>query len=190
LTRRLREGIVVHDIAEFDYQPRACKTPFRIVALRKVIAHERGQRLLHAEHRHLYYITNTDLPAERVVELANERCNQERTIAELKSGVNALRMPLGDLMSNWAYAVVATLAWNLSRWVGLALPVRGGRWRARHAEEKQRVLKMRFRTFVQRMMLLPAQVLTTGRQLVVRLLDWNPWRHVFFRAVESVRLTM
>ena len=45
------------------------------------------------------------------------------------------------------------------------------------------------RTFVQRMMLLPAQILTTGRRLVVRLLDWNPWRHVFFRAIDSVRLT-
>jgi hypothetical protein len=68
------------------------------------------------------------------------------------------------------------------------MPVRG-RWRARHADEKRQVLKMRFRTFVQRMMLLPAQVVTTGRRLVVRLLDWNPWRHVFFRAIEAVRLT-
>ena len=176
------------DIAEFDYKPSACKVPFRIVALRKIITHERGQLLLRAEHRYLFYITNTDLPAERVVELSNERCNQERTIGELKSGVNALRMPLGDLLSNWAYSVIATLSWNLSRWIGLVLPVRG-RWRAKHADEKQQVLKMRFRTFVQRMMLLPAQIVTTGRRLVVRLLDWNPWRHVFFRAIDSVRLT-
>lgn len=176
------------DIAEFDYRPRACKVPYRVVALRKIITHERGQRLLYAEHRYLFYITNTDLPVERVVEMANERCNQERTIGELKSGVNALRMPLGDLRSNRAHSVIATLAWNLSRWVGLALPVRG-RWRARHADEKEQVLKMRFRTFVQRLMLLPAQVLTKGRRLVVRLLDWNPWRHIFFRAIDSVRLT-
>ncbi len=176
------------DIAEFDYRPVACKAPFRIVVLRKIITHERGQKLLRAEHRYLFYITNTAHSAERVVELANDRCNQERTIGELKSGVNALRMPLGDLLSNWAYSIIATLAWNLSRWVALALPARG-RWKSRHAEEKQTVLKMRFRTFVQRMMLLPAQVLTTGRRLVVRLLDWNPWRHVFFRAIETVRIT-
>jgi hypothetical protein len=176
------------DIAEFDYRPSSCKVPLRIVALRKIITHERGQRLLHAEHRYLFYITNTAHPAARVVELANERCNQERTIGELKSGVNALRMPLGNLVSNWAYSVIATLAWNLSRWIALALPARG-RWRDKHAEEKRDVLRMRFRTFVQRMMLLPAQVVTTGRRLVVRLLDWNPWRHVFFRAIESVQLT-
>ena len=176
------------DIAEFDYRPSACKVPYRIVVLRKIVTHERGQRLLHTEHRYLFYITNTAHPAERVVELANERCNQERTIGELKSGVNALRMPLGDLVSNWAYSVIATLAWNLSRWIALVLPARG-RWRDKHAEEKRDVLRMRFRTFVQRLMLLPAQVVTTGRRLVVRLLDWNPWRHVFFRAIESVHLT-
>lgn len=176
------------DIAEFDHRPSACTVPYRIVVLRKIITHERGQRLLHAEHRYLFYITNTAHPAARVVELANERCNQERTIGELKSGVNALRMPLGDLMSNWAYSVIATLAWNLSRWIALVLTARG-RWRDKHAQEKSDVLRMRFRTFVQRLMLLPAQVVTTGRRLVVRLLDWNPWRHVFFRAIESVQLT-
>ena len=48
---------------------------------------------------------------------------------------------------------------------------------------------MRFRTFVHRFMQIPAQIVTTGRQLVVRLLDWNPWRHVFFRAVDGVQLT-
>lgn len=175
------------DIAEFDYRPGKCKVPFRLVVLRKIISHERGQRLLHAEHRYLFYITNTDEPAKRVVELANERCSQERTIGELKSGVNALRMPLGDLLSNWAYSVIATLAWNLSRWIGLALPI-FGRWRSRHADEKRQVLRMRFRTFIQRMMLVPAQIVTTGRQLVVRMIDWNPWRHVLFRAVDSVRL--
>ena len=40
---------------------------------------------------------------------------------------------------------------------------------------------MRFRTFVQRMMPIPAQVLKSGRRLLVRLLDWNPSRNAFFR---------
>ena len=159
-----------------------------MIALRKIVTHERGQKLLYPETRYLFYITNkTNCRAAHIVEMANHRCNQERTIGELKSGVNALRMPLGDLESNWAYTVIATLAWNLSRWIGLALP-ESGRWAAKHADEKQCVVKMRFRTFVQTMMQIPAQVVRTGRRLVVRLLDWNPWRHVFFRAIDSVRL--
>ena len=176
------------DVAEFDYQPRACKAPCRMIVLRKIITHERGQKLLHAEHRYLFYITNTAMTAELVVASANDRCSQERTIGELKSGVNALRMPLGDLQSNWAYSVIATLAWNVSRWIGLVLPTRG-RWRAKHADEKKGVVGMRFRTFVQRLMLMPAQVILRGRRLVVRLLDWNPWRLVFFRAIDAVRMT-
>ena len=180
--------LVREDIAEFDYRPRACKQTYRMVVLRKVITHERGQKLLYPETRYLFYITNkTDCSAADVVEMANDRCNQERTIGELKSGVNALRMPLGDLKSNWAYTVIATLAWNLSRWIGLTLP-ESGRWAEKHAEDKRHVTKMRFRTFVQAMMQIPAQVVRTGRRLVIRLLDWNPWRNVFFRAVSAVRL--
>ena len=168
------------DVAEFDYCSKACKAPYRIVVLRKLITHERGQKLLHTQCRNLFYISNTSLTAERVVTHANDRCAQARTIGELKSGVNALRMPLGDLMSNWTYSVIATLAWNMSRWIGLVLPATE-RWGARHAEEKGRVVAMRFRTFVQRMMPIPAQVLKSGRRLLVRLLDWNPSRNAFFR---------
>lgn len=177
------------DIAEFDYQPGACSQAYRMVVIRKLITHERGQTVLFPELRYLFYITNRrDVPAEAVVEMANQRCNQERTIGELKSGVNALGMPLGELHSNWVYTVIATLAWNLSRWVGLVLPT-AGRWAKKHAEENARVTKMRFRTFVQTMMTMPAQVLRVARQLVVRLLDWSPYRHVFFRALDAVRGT-
>lgn len=180
--------LVKEDIAEFDYRPGACKRAYRMVVLRKLITHERGQKLLYPEIRYLFYITNkVDVPVADVVAMANQRCNQERTIGELKSGVNALRMPLGDLTSNWAYTVIATLAWNLSRWIGLVLPA-AGRWARKHTDEKRRVTKMRFRTFVQAMMAMPAHILRTGRQLVVRLLDWNPCRPVFFRALDAVRL--
>lgn len=179
--------LVKEDFAEFDYRPRACKQAYRMVALRKLITHERGQKLLHPEIRYLFYITNKrNIAAADIVEMANKRCNQERTIGELKSGVNALRMPLGTLESNWAYTVIATLAWNLSRWIGLVLP-ESGRWAAKHASEKRRVAKMRFRTFLQSMMLMPAQIVRTSRQLVVRILDCSPLRHVFFRVLDELR---
>ena len=34
---------------------------------------------------------------------------------------------------------------------------------------------MELRTFVQEVMLLPCQIVRTGRSLVYRLLQWNPW---------------
>ena len=158
-----------------------------MVVIRKTITHERGQKLLYTETRYLFYITNkTSAAAKDVVEMANQRCNQERTIGELKSGVSALNMPLGDLHSNWAYMIIGTLAWNLSRWIGLILPAKG-RWAARRLEERNKVRGMRFRTFVLALMLIPAQVTDTARRRVVRVLDWSPHRHVFFRALDSVR---
>ena len=40
-----------------------------------------------------------------VVRCANERCDQENIIEQLKNGVNELRVPLYELNSNWAYMV-------------------------------------------------------------------------------------
>ena len=58
---------------------------------------------------------------------SNDRCNQENLIAQLKSGVHALETPLDNLESNWAYMVMASLAWNLKAWFGLSLPEKGHR---------------------------------------------------------------
>ena len=40
---------------------------------------------------------------------ANDRCDQENLIAQLKGGVHALTTPVDDLVSNWAYMVMAQL---------------------------------------------------------------------------------
>jgi hypothetical protein len=53
--------------------------------------------------------------------------------------------------------------------------------------QKERLLKMEFRTFLQAMILLPAQILCSGGQRIVRLLNLNAWSETFFRLVEQVR---
>ena len=53
------------------------------------------------------HLTNrVDYNPEQIVSLAKGRCNQENVIEQLKNGVNAMRMPVDDLLSNWAYMVV------------------------------------------------------------------------------------
>ena len=47
--------------------------------------------------------------AAEIVLLANKRCNQEDLIAQLKSGVQAIRMAVDDQTSNWAYMVMASV---------------------------------------------------------------------------------
>ena len=50
---------------------------------------------------------------QQIVLLANDRCDQENLHAQLKGGCHALEMPVDDLVSNWAYMVMASLAWSL-----------------------------------------------------------------------------
>lgn len=179
---------LVHEhVSEFEYQPKACKNTYRMVVVRKLVTHERGHKLLFSEHRYLFYITNRrDISAREVVRLANTRCDQERVIGQQKSDVRSLRAPLDNMLSNWAYMVIATLAWNLAKWVALLLPEQG-RWSEKHAAEKEAVLAMNFSTFVRAFMLIPAQVVRGARRVTLRLLAWNPWQRVFFRALDSVR---
>ena len=117
------------DVAEFEYRPTKCSRPYRVVVVRKNISKSRGENALLDEIRYLFYITTrTDLSASEVVRCANERCDQENVIEQLKNGVNALRVPLYDLLSNWAYMVIAALAWNIKSWFATVGSVRRSPW--------------------------------------------------------------
>jgi hypothetical protein len=173
-------------VAEFAYQPVACATPYRMVVVRKNISVEQGDQRLFDEIRYFFYLTNDhETAATDIVFLANDRCNQENLIAQLKHGVNATRMPVDTLLSNWAYMVMAALAWTLKAWFALRLP-ETGRWAARYAAEKAAVLRMEFKAFLHAFMLIPVQVVRTSRRLVFRLLAWNPWQAVFLRGVDQL----
>ncbi len=123
--------------------------------------------------------------ATAIVLLANQRCNQENLIEQLKNGVQAMRMPVDDQNSNWAYMVMASLAWTLKAWFALLLP-QNGRWGQKYAEEKDAVLRMEFKTFLNAFIRIPCQVIRTGRRIIFRLMAWNPWLPVFLRGVDVV----
>ena len=67
------------------------------------------------------------------------------------------------------------------------LPESPGRWQGRHREEKQRVLRLEFKAFVNTFVTIPCQVLRTGRRVVLRLLGWNPHLLTLFRLVSRLR---
>ena len=174
-------------VAEFDYRPTKCGKTYRIVVLQKNLSVEQGQQRLFDEIRYFFYITNdrTSSRAE-IVHLANDRCNQENLIEQLKNGVQAMQMPVDNLVSNWAYMVMAALAWTLKAWFALLLPAEG-RWAEKYAAEKQSVLTLEFKRFRQAFIELPCQIVKTGRRLVYRLLSWNRWLPVLFRGLQALR---
>jgi hypothetical protein len=68
-----------------------------------------------------------DLAAAEVIFQANARCQQENVIEQLKNGVRAMRMPSDGLVSNWAYVVIASLAWNMKAWLSCRSSCRSAR---------------------------------------------------------------
>ena len=90
-----------------------------------------------------------------------------------KTGV---RNPVHDLLSNWAYMVIASLAWTFKAWFGLTLP---------RSQDRKEIVRMEFRRFLHTVVLIPAQVLRTGRRLVVRLLAWTRLIRLLFRSMQS-----
>ena len=174
-------------VAEFDYQPTLCKKPYRMVVLRKNISVEKGEEVLFDEIRYFFYITNDQqMSNAEIVFDANQRCHQENLLDQLKNGVHSMRMPVETLESNWAYMVMASLAWSLKSWLGLLLPTRS-RWSSRRLQEKADVMHMEFKQFCHYFIHLPCQIIQTGRRVVYRILGWNQYLPVLLRAFESFR---
>ena len=170
--------LVGEDIAEIDYQPVKCGRKYRLVIVRKNISVQKGEKALLDEVRYFFYITNRKDAAEKIVGLANGRCDQENVIEQLKNGVNAMRMPVNDLLSNWAYMVMAALAWNLKSWYGLIVPNR---------ERGLELVKAEFRRFLNAILLIPCQVVRTARRIIYRVLSYNGWVSDFFATWERLQ---
>jgi hypothetical protein len=163
-------------VAEFDYRPVACRKSYRVVVLRKLLGFDQGGVRLREEYRYFFFITNDrDTPADELVFQANDRGDQENLIAQLKGGVYALTAPVNDLVSNWAYMVMAALAWTLKAWAALVLPAEP-RQTQEHRAEKHTLLRMEFATFRAALIDLPCQIVRSGRRLIYRLLSWQGLR--------------
>src|SRR5262249_29805151 len=116
-----------------------------MVVVRKKIAVEKGQKLLFDQIEYFFYITNDWVSeVDAIVFSANDRCNQENLLAQLSGGVRALRAPLDNLESNWAYMVMTAPAWNFKAWWALRLPEQPGRWHEKYQAEKRWVLRLEF----------------------------------------------
>ena len=177
------------DVAEFSYRPTACDRDYRMVVVRKNISKEKGEVCLIDDIRYFFYISNDPptVPKENVVFQCNKRCDQENLISQLSSGVRSLCAPVDNLESNWAYMVMTSLAWTLKAWSGLLLPI-VGRHKEKHTAERDRILRMEFRTFLDQFISIPCQILRHGRQVIYRLLSYRDLTPAFFRLCNRLNL--
>jgi hypothetical protein len=168
-------------VAELPYQPARSERDYRMIVLRKTIRVEQGQLHLADETVYLFYVTNVpvqELSAHEVVFEANARCHQENIIEQLKNGVRAMRMPSDGLLSNWAWLVIASLAWNMKAWLSITLP---------RGKEARELRCMEFRRFLNSVVLVPCQVVKSSRRLVLRILTWSRWAHVLLDGMAFFR---
>jgi hypothetical protein len=175
-------------VAEIRYQPTKCDREYRLVITRKTIDVERAQEKLWEEYRYFFHITNDwETSAGQLVLDANGRCDQENLIEQLKNGVKAMKLPVDNLISNWAYMVMASLAWTLKAWWGLMLPEGKGVGRETRRRQKHDVVRMEFKRFVGSIIRLPCQIVRGGRRLIYRLLSYSPWQEPLLAGVTAWR---
>lgn len=170
---------VSEQVAEFSYRPVKCKKDYRIVVIRKNLTVEKGDLALFDEIRYFFFITNDYLFSPHwIVNFAHQRCDHENDIDQLKNGVQALNCPVHDLVSNWAYMVIATLAWNLKAWLGLLTP---------NATLSHQIIRMEFKRFVNTFILIPCLIIKTGRRIIYRIVSFNEYLKDFLKTFEDLR---
>jgi hypothetical protein len=171
------------DVAEFTYRPGKCQRDYRVVVLRKNISRVKGETALLDEIRYFFYFTTYDAtthtPAQ-IVELANERCDQENIHGQLKSGLNALHAPVDDLLSNWAYMLIAALAWNIKSWHAIMM---------HRKDDRHAFIRMEFKRFLDTVVRIPAMVLVRARAIVIRLVAYTVNLDRFFSAWTTTERT-
>lgn len=170
---------VCEHVAEFSYSPTKCEKTYRVVVLKKDLLIERGEEDLFGDIRFFFYITNDwESSKQTVVKECNKRCDQENKIEQSKNGVPALKAPSDTLFSNWAWMIIASLAWTLKAWYGLL---------SKNKREKKKILRMEFKKFRNAFMNIPVQIIKGGRRILYRILGYNAHLKTFFKNLKRVR---
>jgi hypothetical protein len=78
----------------------------------------------------------------------------------------------------WAYMVMAVLAWNLKAWFGLLAP---------DAAVGQQIVRMEFKRFWCSFILIPCQIVRTGRRLRYRILTYTRHLKPFLETFDFIR---
>lgn len=149
------------EVAEVPFQPTGSTAPARLIIRRDRIENRRfdGQWLLFDDEYVFRYVV-TNLPhaysAADIVDLTNDRCDQENVIEQFKNGLAGWHATVREFDGNAARLQLARLTWNLGKAIAiLGLPADAVRWEWK---------RLRRTTF-----LVPAIVIRRSRQTWIRI---------------------
>lgn len=152
-------------VGEFSYQPGKCEKEYRIVVLKKKLKVVKGTMHLFDDVRYFFFIGNDwEKEQEEIVKFYRKRADHENDIDQLTNGVKALHAPSNTLLSNWAYMVIAALAWDLKAWYGLLMP---------NTPVGYQIIRMEFKQFINFFILIPCIIIKTGRKICYNIIGYN-----------------
>lgn len=144
----------------------------RLIVRRVHLRAQAEQTELFAYWRHFAFLTNREEEMHLVDREHRQHAEVELAIRDLKD--SALRhFPSGSFAANAAWTVIACLAHNISRWVGL-LGLRDSTWRAA-------------RTIRRWLLAIPGRLTRTARRWTLHLPARWPWQRHFVEALTRIR---
>lgn len=160
------------EFTEFSYQPMKWSRPYRMLVKRT--PYYEGQRLLPGMYFYTAVITSLRGAASSLIRHHLARGGAENYIEEFKNGIGARKLPSQNFVANWAYLVIAQLAYNLAQWFKLIiLPTQ---------EQSMQLKKLRLLWFS-----VAAKILRGGRQLRFALARDAATAAQFFRAQSLIQ---
>jgi len=99
--------------AELRYQPQHWSRPYRLL-VKRTPWYEKDQRIL-GEYFHTAVITDLTGAGSSLIRYHLGRGGMENYIEEFKNGIGARHLPSRRFLANWAWLIIAALAYNLAQ---------------------------------------------------------------------------
>ena len=109
--------------------------------------------------RHLPYHESDHVANIAYNILASGTCLQDIELLR-----NDMDNPSDSLNANWAYMVIASLAWDLKAWYGMLMPYRA---------LGLSIIRMEFKRFIQTFIKIPCLILKSGSAIKYRIIGYN-----------------
>jgi len=138
---------------------------------------KKGQFLFPADLEVNTWWTNTDMTDEAVISQYHAHGECEQFHSEIKTDMDAERLPSGKFDTNELVIELIILAYNILRMIGQESV---GRRQPRHKIKRRRI-----RTVINNLIMMASHVTVHARQVIMGLGQSNVWRHAFAGVYDS-----
>lgn len=154
-------------VSEYRNQPSKSQKEYRMVVVRQLKEKLVGGLLEGEFYQYFQYITSIeDEEAKKILKLIRKRFNHENKIEQLANGVYAFKMPAKEFNANWAYMVIAAMAWNMKCWLGLLM-------NGINTEIGNKLISVEFKRFQNWIINIPCQIIKSERYVVFKIMSYS-----------------